>query len=532
MPEDFEEQNSETFSAQRLLGVVRRRRWHFLIPLFTGWLLVWGASWVLPSVYKSGTTIIVEQPTVSKDLVPSNVNDNLQDRLQSITQQILSRTRLLHIIDNLNLYPDRRSRTTPDDLVERMRKDIDIELVRAAGSDQLSSFNVSFSSRDPQTAQRVTGELTNLFINENLELENQQSADTTSFFESQLEEARKNLSEQEEKMRVFKDQHSADLPSQMQSNLAILGGIQNQLQAEQDNLDRAKQQTVYYQSLISQYRALQRASKGPSGAPLGGLPAIDQELDRLKAQLADLSAHYTPQHPDVRKLKQQIADTEKTKAQMTASLNANAANPQPDNSTTAASNGDMSLAQLESQLKANQIEISNREHAVVALQTRINEYQGRLGQEPIREQQLADLSRGYDQSKANYDDLLKKKNSSALATDLSKRQQGEHFRMIDPPSLPIKPDFPNRMKLCGVGLGVGVALGIVFAGGSEFMDDRIHGEKGFTNLVPVAVISEIPEVPTLDELTRRQSSDRLAWVAASAVVASILAGSALSYFRG
>jgi polysaccharide chain length determinant protein (PEP-CTERM system associated) len=531
MTEDFEEQNSDTFSTQRLKGAIRRRHWHFLVPLFVGWLLVWGASWVLPSVYKSGTTIIVEQPTVSKELVPSNVNDNLQDRLQSITQMILSRTRLLHIIDNLNLYSDRRTRTTPDDLVQRMRKDIDIELVRAAGSDQLTSFNVSFSSRDPQTAQRVTSELTNLFINENLELQNQQSADTTSFFASQLEEARKNLTEQEEKMRVFKDQHSADLPSQMQSNLAILGGLQNQLQAEQDNLDRAKQQTVYFQSLISQYRALQRVSKGPGGAPLGGLPAIDQELDKLKAQLADLSAHYTPQHPDVRKLKQQIADTEKMKAQLAASLNASAANPQPDNSAPA-SNGDMSLAQLESQLKANQIEITNRDHAIIALQTRINEYQGRLGQEPIREQQLADLSRGYDQSKANYDDLLKKKNSSALATDLTQRQQGEHFRMIDPPSLPIKPDFPNRMKLCGVGLGVGISLGGVFAGGSEFMDDRIHGEKGFTNLVPVPVISEIPEVPTVDELTRRRTSDRLAWVAATAVVASILAGSALSYFRG
>jgi len=528
--EDLEEKTPEAFSLQQIGGIVRRRHWHFLIPLFLGWAAVWGASWVLPSVYKSATTIIVEEPTVSRELVPSNVNDNLQGRLQSITQQILSRTRLLHIIDGLNLYPDRRDRSTPDDLVQRMRKDIEIELVRASGSQELTSFNISFSSRNPQTAQRVTSELTNLFINENLEIQSQQSADTTNFFESQLEDARKVLTEQEEKIRVFKDLHSSDLPTQTQSNLAILTGLQNQLQSEQDNLDRAKQQTVYYQSLIGQYRALQRSSRGAPGAPIG-LPAIDQELDKLRSQLADLSAHYTDRHPDVRKLKEQIAETERMKDRLAASLNAAASNPQPDNST-AASNGDMSLAQLESQLKANQIETANRERSITTLQAKINEYQARLSQAPIREQQLTDLSRGYEQSKANYDDLMKKKNSSALATSLTERQQGEHFRMIDPPSLPVRPDFPNRMKLCGMGLALGLVLGGVLAGGTEFMDDRIHSEKEFKELVPVAVISEIPAVSTLDEETRERRLNRLSWIVASVVFASILIGTALSYLRG
>ncbi|MGA9041505.1 MAG: XrtA system polysaccharide chain length determinant [Terriglobales bacterium] len=527
MVEDFEEKSPEAFDLNQVRAIIRRRRWYFLLPLFLGWLAVWGASWVLPSTYKSGTTIIVEQPTVSKELVPSNVNDNLQDRLQSITQQILSRTRLLHIIEEFNLYAKERGRLTPDELVGRMRKDIDIDLVRAPGSDQLLSFDISFSSRDPQVAQQVTSELTNLFINENLEMQTQQSQDTTKFFESQLEDARKSLSEQEEKIRQFKDQHTSDLPGQLQSNLAILSGLQNQLQAEEDNLDRAKQQTVYYQSLIGQYRALQKSSKSPTGAPVG-LAAIDQELEKLRAQLADLSAHYTPQHPDVRKLKEQIAETEKARAQFVATLNSNA----PTDNSTTNSNGDMSLAQLQSELQANQIEIANREHSVAALQAKINEYQGRLNSEPVREQQLADLSRGYDQSKANYDDLLKKKNSSALATDLTERQQGEHFRMIDPPNLPVKPDFPNRIKLCGIGLAVGIVLGGVFAGGTEFMDDRIHSEKQFKQLAPIAIISEIPEVPTMDEELREKRSNRLAWVAASLVFISILAGTALSLLRG
>jgi polysaccharide biosynthesis transport protein len=528
--EDLEQENQQGLNLQQVAGIVRRRRWHFLLPLFIGWVTVWGASWFLPSVYKSGTTIIVEQPTVSKELLPSNVNDDLQDRLQSITTQILSRTRLLHIIDSLDLYPDQKARGAPDELVARMRKDTEIELVRASGSQELTSFNISFSAHDPRTAQRVTSELTSLFINENLEMTNQEATDTTSFFESQLEAAGQALSSQEEKIRVFKDQHSADLPSQMPGNLAILNGLQSQLQSEQDNLDRAKQQTVYYQSLIGEYRTLQRANKGAPGAP-AGLPAIDLELDKLRSQLADLKAHYTDHHPDVRKVEQQIAETEKTKAKLAASLNAAAANSQQDSSATS-SNGDMSLAQLESQLKANQIETANRERSLATLQAKINDYQGRLGQAPIREQQLADLSRGYEQSKANYDDLMKRKNSSALSTTYTQRQQGQHFRMIDPPSLPAKPDFPNRLKMCVMGLALGVVLGGVVAGGSEFMDDRIHSEKEFKELVPVAVISEIPAVSTVDEEISQRRSNRLAWAAATVVFAAIVVGTALSYLRG
>src|SRR5580693_5805010 len=184
MAEEIEDQESGGLNLPYLLGVVRRRHLMFLVPLLAGWLVVWGASWLLPSRYRSSTQILVEQPTMPKDYVTPNVNDDMQDRLQSITQQILSRTRLLHIIDQLNLYAAPRSQPSPDQKVDRMRKDIDIELVRDARN-QITAFNVSYSSRDPLVAQRVTSELTNLFINENLEVRQQQSQDTTTFLESQ-----------------------------------------------------------------------------------------------------------------------------------------------------------------------------------------------------------------------------------------------------------------------------------------------------------------------------------------------------------
>src|SRR3984957_4769051 len=289
MAGDLEEQSHAGFDLPHYLGLVRRRHMQFLIPLLAGWLIVWGASWVLPSRYRSGTLILVEQPTMPKDYVTPNVNDDLQDRLRSITQQILSRTRLLHIIDQQNLYADSNGPLTPDDKVERMRKDIgEIELVRDAEG-RVSSFYVSYSSHDPHLAQQVTSELTNLFISENLEVRQHQSEDTTNFLEGQLETARKTLSDQEEKIREFKGQHVGELPAQVSSNLQILAGMQAQLQTEEDALNTANQQRVYLETLVNQYRSLQGSAKTESGTPLG-LPAIDAELDKLRAQLADLSS--------------------------------------------------------------------------------------------------------------------------------------------------------------------------------------------------------------------------------------------------
>src|SRR6202521_5676097 len=298
MVEELEEKPGDAPNLQQYVGVIRRRHMYFLIPFFLGRLVVWRASWILASRYRSGTLILVEQPSVPRDYVTPNVTDDLQTRLQSITQQILSRTRLLHIIDELNLYADSRGRLNPDELVERMRKDIEIELVRDERH-QITSFNIFYSAHDPHVAQQVTSELTNLFISENLELRQQKSEDTTKFLEQQLETARQALAEQEEKVRVYKDQHLGELPTQLASNLQILTGLQSQLQNEEDGLNADRQQNAYLQSMLEQSRASQRTTK--SGIPVG-IPALDEELDKLRAQLTDLTSHYTDRHPDVLKL--------------------------------------------------------------------------------------------------------------------------------------------------------------------------------------------------------------------------------------
>jgi polysaccharide biosynthesis transport protein len=524
---------TEPIDFTEIKGIVRRRRWQFLLPFFCGWALVWGVSWLIPSTYRSGTLILVEEPSVPEKYVVSNIDTDIQQQLDSITEQILSRTRLLRIIDNLGLYAGDKKHGGPDDMVERMRKDIDIEL--SHGDDKkLSAFNIYYASRDPKMAQRTTAELANLFITENLEQRQRRSENTTNFLEDQLEQARAKLAAQEAKMRVFKDQHLGELPTQTQSNLQILTGLQNQVQANEDSLNRAKQQNTYLETMINQYRTLDSSSAKPGD--VGGasdLADIDKELERLNAQLADLTSHYTDKHPDVRKTREQIAQARAQRARIVADMNTRANNPSPAPDANAAFDPkNAPLLELESQLKANRVEIATRQAEIKDEQNKITQYQGRLNMAPVMEQQFADITRDYDQSKSDYESLLKKKNESEMSTDLEKTQQGEHFRMLDPPNLPVKPYKPNRMQLCGLGLVVGFVVGAAFAFGEEKLSGKIYSEREIKKLVPFEVIAEIPPIESLKEEASRRRRAYAAGAAAVVIAGFILVGSAVTYLYG
>lgn len=520
----IDENPSEQPDFRRYLGIARRRQMQFIIPLFIGWLLVWGSSWVLKPKFKSSTLILVEEPTMPSNIVQPNVSNDLQDRLQSLTQQIMSSTRLLTIANKLHLYQDGKKKLNKDELVQRMRKDITIELVRDPRNNEITAFRIYYTADDPHLAQLVASELKDLFINETLLERQKESEGTTRFLESQLQEASAELAQQEAKVHAYESTHEGALPTQAASNLQILSGLQSQLQNEQDALNTARQQRVLLQSQIQQYKSSPESTTSPNGAP-NGLAALDAQLTQLKAQLVDLSARYTDSYPDVKKLKEQIAQTQRMRDQMAASERSKVVQ------ATQAAPGSP-LAQLESQLQANKLEISNREQAITNLEQRIDQYEGRLNATPGTEQELAELTRGYDQTKANYDDLLKKKNQSEMATSMEQMQQGERFTMLDPPSLPVKPDFPNRLKFCGMGIGVGFALGLVVAGGFEFLDDRMHSEKDIKGILPVAVIAEIPEVVNVAEEERVKKKLLLNWAATGMIAVVIMIGAAFSYLRG
>jgi polysaccharide chain length determinant protein (PEP-CTERM system associated) len=410
-----------------------------------------------------------------------------------------------------------------------MRKDIQVELVQAPNrSGNLSAFKVAYMSNDPALAKKITAQLTSLFINENLRTRQDLSKQTTQFLADQLEEARRGLAEQEAKVKEFKSQYLGQLPEQVQSNVQILAGLQTQLQQETDLLGRAKQQSVYLETLRTQWRTLEASAGTGNSVGATSLPALDQELARLRNELDDLRSHYTERHPDVLKKKKQIANAEKLKQQAEARIAA-----APASGTTepvhASSPTEM---EVESQLKANKLEIENRQHAVQDLQKRIGDYQGRLNLTPVREQQMAELTRNYEQSRKNYEQLQAKLDQSGMATDLEKKQQGAQFRVLDPPNLPQKPFSPNRLKLDLIGLVAGLMVGMAALAGTEILDDRIHSKEELATIVSAPVLSEIPPLTTAAEEVHEVRAEWLQRGALSLMAMLIAAGFASTYFFG
>ena len=231
-------------------AMVMRRRWWVMAPLFFCGFVAFGAAHFWPEKYRSEALILVEQQKVPELYVTPNVVTNLQNRLQSMTQQILSRSRLQKLIEQFNLYPDARQHANIDEVVDQMRKDIRIELVQAPQrQDELTAFRISFLYSNARVAQQITNELTTLFIDENLQSRGQQSVGTTSFLESQLEHARQDLSQQEQHLREYKIRFIGELPEQQQSMLQMLGALQSQLEANSGAIERAQQERIYLESM-------------------------------------------------------------------------------------------------------------------------------------------------------------------------------------------------------------------------------------------------------------------------------------------
>lgn len=523
------EQNELSF--RRYWALVCHRRLWLVAAFFVGWAVVVGASWFLPAKYRSETVILVEQQKVPERYVESNVAIDLQQRLQSITQQILSRTRLSAIAKKYLLY-ESEGTTDSDALVELMRKDIEIELVKA-NQNQLTAFKVSYLASRPQLAQQITGELTSLFMEDSLRNRQQLSEDTTAFLENQLQSARGDLTQQEQRLREYKSRYLGELPEQLQGNLQILSGLQGRLKGTTEALNQAEQQRLYLDSLLSQYKSLRGGTGEGDSSAVPTVPALDRQLEKMRSQVNDLSARYTPQHPDIVRLQDQIAATERLRERIEQELKSS---KKADLSLPPASLAEIQamspMMQIASQIKANQLEIANRKREIKELEGEIRQYEARLNVAPVREQQLAAITRDYQQSRAYYESLLAKKQQSEMATNLEKRQQGEQFRVLDPPSLPLKPYSPNRFKLSLIGLGIGVSLAVGVVVLLEVADARIYREEDLRDLTSAPVLAGIPSLPTPAE-ERNQSRRRwLEAAAASLLLACIPALTLFAYLKG
>jgi succinoglycan biosynthesis transport protein ExoP len=522
-------------------AIMVRRRWWILLPTFACWAIVWSCGWLLPDRYESEALILVEQQKVPEHYVVPNFTIDPQDRVRSITQRILSRTRLQATIDRFHLYPRGRGLSSllqQKDSVEQMRSDIQIELVQSDGkasprTGELAAFKIRYFAAAPEVAQQINSELTSLFIDENLKSQQQLSESTTAFLNSQLTDARVKLEEQEGKVREYKAKHLGDLPSQLESNVQILSGLQGQLQSNQRALDGATQQRLYLQSLQQQYRTAM-AETGGSDPGVGPEDSLNKELAEERAALASARAKYTEDHPDVAALQEKIAETEALRKQMEKELAAKQKAAPETGSSNQTANGSTSSAmmQVQSQIEANQLEIQNGEKRRKVLEGEISSYQARLNLTPATEQELSDISRGYEESKANYDSLLQKQNQSQLATSLEQRQQGERFSIVDPPSAPLKPFSPNHLLVGLGGLGFGIAVGVGLVALLELTDVRVRHQRDLEGVVTARVLVGIPHLSSRSENHLRRLRGYLEVVAALALIALMAVGNFYSFYKG
>lgn len=482
---------------------ILRRQWVPIVVLaLVGGPLAYGVSKFLPSRYKSQTLVLVEQPTVPTKLVEPVVTTDISQRLATMQQQILSRTRLEPVIREFGLYASEINQVPMEDLVGRLQKAIDVTPVQPMAetrTQQLPGFYIGVTLDNARTAQAVCTSVTSMFIEENLRLRQQHSEDTTQFLDQQLAEAKVRLDEQDGKLAAFKSHYLGSLPDEEQTNLNLLMGLTSQLDAATQALARAQQDKAFTESMLTQQLTAWEASK------TGRNPeTIEQQLAILQTQLAALQARYTDDYPDVIKtksdieaLKKKIAEGEKTK------------NESASNKTPALSVEPAQISQLRAQLHMQEQVISEKTREQEQVKKQIGVYQERVQSSPAVEQQYKELTRGYQTALDSYNDLQKKRDQSAMATDLERRQEGEQFRVLDPANLPDKPSFPNRPLFGLAGLGGGLAIGLGIAFLREMRDSSLRTERDVEFVLRLPVLAMIPAIEPLEAKRPRSSNDSM-----------------------
>jgi len=469
--------------------VLLRRKIYLLIFLFLGPFVGFGLTLVLPAKFTSSTLVLVEQPRVPESIIRPVVSDELNQRLASMQEQILSRTRLQPLIASFNLYRNEKEKLPMEELVGEMRKNILVTPIKpvsgAAPSALLPGFTISFTHDDPKSAQLVCSEITSMFIEENLKRRQQRSQGTTDFLIKQLEDSKRSLDEQDAKLAEFKRRYIGQLPGQEGANMQFLMSLNGQLEAVTSLLNRTQQDKTFTESLLAQQLAAWKASQDTgSTSP----QTLEQQLVLMQAQLVTLEGRYTSDHPDVIKLRGDIAQIKKKIAETEAQKSEN----KPETIQKASLTEPPHIVQLRGQIHQLEQTLQEKTHEQQRLQEQIKVYQARVQLSPMVEEQYKDLNRDYQTAVNFYNELLAKKTQSEMATDLERRQQGEQFRVMDPANLPEKASFPDRTKFTAGGLAGGLMIGMLLVVLTELREPVVRNERDVESFLDLPTLAVLP----------------------------------------
>ena len=501
MTEPIETEASITDTLDNLSRVAFMRRWYIIGATFVVALGGAGVASYLPSRYTSEATLVVMQQRISQRYVDPASAGTPMDALNSITIDIFSRDRVLAIINEFSLYSEERKRAPVELLLKRLRKDTDVQPVDVGPQGELNAFKVTFTANNPRLARDVTGRLTSLFIQDNLKARGSQATTTARFLEERLAEAKQTLERQEQRIRDFKLNNAGGMPEQEQFNLGIITDLRMQLQSTKANLNRAQLQRVNLET------------------------ELNATLARLTSDRNTLLARFTAKHPDVLKETERINRIAAVSARLRGGAHADTA-PQsqtanqgsPPPATPGASGDDPAITRLQGQVEAYYIEVDNLTREQSRLTEEIVRVQGRLRLSPVTEQQLAAVLREYELHKQNYNDLLTKQMRAQMTSSVEQQQEGQHFRLVDPPTLPVAPSGPKRLLISLGAVGGGLALGIALALLVELRDRSYHSEKELRHEFGVPFVVGVPVLRTAVEQKKIAQWRALQWIAASVMM--------------
>jgi protein tyrosine kinase modulator len=472
----------KVYKPEDVLHVLKSKIWVLLLPF----AIVAAATAVfvhhLPDQYRSETVILVVPQRVPESYVRSTVTTRIEDRLQSLVQQILSRTRLERIVKDFDLYAKERQTGIMEDVIEQMRRDIGVEVLRG------DSFRISYVGDNPRMVMRVTERLASLFIEENLRDREVLADDTNQFLEAQLEDARRRLLEQEKKVEGYRRAYSGQLPSQLESNLQVLKSGESQLATIADSLDRDRERRLM---LERQLGDLEQQPEEAPVAPASGVLSPSQQLEKLKDSLRVIQLRLKPDHPDVQRLSRAIRELEQKIAD-----DGGTAEEAPSVRELARRNR---IDDLRAELEMLDRQMAKKQTDEQRLRDEMKVYQGRVEAAPTRESEMTEMNRDYETLQDLYKNLLAKKEESKIAANLERRQIGEQFKLLDPARIAEKPFSPNRIRLNLIGMGGGFAIGILLVGLLEYRDSTFKSDEEVARVLSLPVLAVIPLMRTATE---------------------------------
>jgi succinoglycan biosynthesis transport protein ExoP len=562
------------------LAIVRHRRWSLLATLAAGLAAAALLAFLLPPQYRSAATILIEQQEMPQDFVRSTVTSYADERVQIISKRVMTTETLLNIVHRYDLYPQQRASETREALLARMRKDIGLRMISADVIDPRSghpteatiAFEVSYTSRNPETAAKVANELTTLYLNENLNNRTQLARDAATFLQSEGDRLNHRIGELEAELAKFKEQHFNQLPELTQLNMQLLDHTDEEVRTQEARKSSLEQQRVFLEAQLVQLK--------PNSAVFSDTgERIVSSADRLKmarSQLDSARALYQPDHPDVIRLQRQVAGLEKEVGSGKA-----------DSASQAAENGDLrrrlekaqaalaelsgrygpehpdrlraqrevdslqaelaaaptpapeapkltpkeadnpAYVQIQAQLSATLSDLQAVDAQLAQLHARSAGYQKNLTLAPQVEQQYRELMRDYDNTRIKYQEIRSKQSEAKTAQNLESDRKGERFTLIEPPLPPEEPVSPNRrlIVMMGVLLSAGFAAGVLWL--LETFDSSVRGRLDLLNLTGVPPLALIPHIATEGE---RRAGRRRMRFAFGGAMASFCLALALTHF--